>query len=276
MSPLSLWPSWPSLADRVAAASTLLLFLDYDGTLVPLADHPSHARLSAGTKRLLQRLAKCPGVWVMLVSGRALGELRRLVSLRGLCYVGNHGLELRDPQIRYVNPAAQAARPVLRRLAQELTQALRTVRGAWVENKELTLSVHYRDVAPDETVRVKNVFYAVLQPYQAKRQVRVTTGHCVFEVRPPVRWTKATMVSWLLTRRLATANGSRVLPVYIGDDLTDEDAFEALRGQGVTVAVGPSTPLTQARYYVETPQEVRRLLQRVLEVRTGRKRASHA
>lgn len=272
MSLRPLWPSWSAVRRRVVSAKHLSLFLDYDGTVVPLADHPSQARLPPAMKRLLQRLAGRPGVWVALVSGRSLADLKRMVGLAGLCYVGNHGLELQGPTLRYVNPVARATRPLLARLGQGLTQALASIPGAWVEDKALTLSVHYRRVTPGERLRVKHVFYQVVRPSQEQRRIRVTAGKDVFEVRPPVRWTKGTMLSWLLTRQRALAGRASVLPVCLGDDATDEDAFEALQDRGITVAVGPSTPLTRAGYYVEGPADVRRLLQLILAARARRPR----
>lgn len=268
--PAPLWSRWPAIRRKVASCTYLSLFLDYDGTLVPFADHPSGARLSPAMKRLLQRLAGQPGVWVALVSGRALADLKRMVGLAGLCYVGNHGLELQGPMLRYVNPVARATRPLLARLGRRLTQALASIPGAWVEDKGLTLSVHYRRVAAGERLRVKHVFYQVVRPFQEQRRIRVTAGKDVFELRPPVRWTKGTMLSWLLTRQIALAGSSSVLPVYLGDDVTDEDAFKVLRDRGITVAVGPSTLLTQARYHVESPEDVQRLLQLILAARRPR------
>jgi len=265
--PRPLWPSWSPLRRRVASATHLSLFLDYDGTLVPLVDHPSRARLSPAMKRLLQRLAGRPGVWVALVSGRSLADVKRMVGLAGLCYVGNHGLELQGPALRYVNPVARATRPLLAHLGGRLTQALASIPGAWVEDKALTLSVHYRRVAAVERLRVRNAFYQVVRPSQEQRRIRVTAGKDVFELRPPVRWTKGTMLSWLLTRQRALAGRASVLPVCLGDDATDEDAFEALGDRGITVAVGPSTPLTRARYYVKSPADVQRLLERILAAR---------
>ncbi len=266
MSPRPLWPEWPALQRRLAAAREVTVLLDYDGTLVPLADHPADARLPQRMRRLLEQLSRQPGVRVALVSGRSLRDLRRQVRLPGLGYVGNHGLELRDGTQRYVNAAAAKSRPYLRAIVRQLRRQLRPIRGAWVEDKGLTASVHYRLVRPIDLPHVQRIFYAVVQPYQIKRHVRVTTGRCVFEVRPPVSWSKATMVNWLLTRQQDDA-GRRSLPLYVGDDVTDEDAFELLRSRGLTVAVAPAASGTRARYGVDTPEDVRRLLERVLVIR---------
>jgi hypothetical protein len=155
---------------------------------------------------------------------------------------------------------------------QEGRALLASIPGAWVEDKELTLSVHYRRVAAGERLRVRHAFYQVVRSSQEQRRIRVTAGKEVFELRPPVRWTKGTMLSWLLTRQRALAGRASVLPVCLGDDATDEDAFEALGDRGITVAVGPSTPLTRARYRVESPEDVQRLLQLILSARTRRPR----
>jgi len=275
VNPLPLWPRWPAIRRQVTSAAHLLLFLDYDGTLVPLADHPSKAHIPLETKRLLQQLARQPNVYVTLVSGRSLSDLKRLVRLEDLCYIGNHGLELEVATLHYVNPVARAKRALFKQISRQLQQALVVVPGAWLEDKRLTLSVHYRSVPAKDRIRVRNIFYQIVRPHQENRQVRVTAGKCVFELRPPVRWTKGTMLNWVWIRHVAAARGATVLPVCVGDDATDEDAFEALKDHGVTIAVGPSTPLTQARYYVETPVEVHRLLQLILGARIRRSRTPH-
>jgi len=261
-----LLPAWPAIRRQLQGAGQLVLFLDYDGTLTPIVSHPSKARLSAGSRRLLQSLSKQRGIWIALVSGRALKEIQRLVGLKGLCYVGNHGLELAGPKIRHVNPTARKSRPVLKQIARRLEERLRPIAGAWVEDKGFTLTVHYRQVKPGKKLLVRSAFHEVVRPYEEEGQVRITAGKEVFEVRPPVPWTKGTVVTWLLARREAAARGGPVLPVVIGDDLTDEDAFKALGKRGITVAVGSSNPLTLARYRAASHSQVLKFLQRLLQV----------
>lgn len=268
MKPAPLWDHWPALQRKIASAESLALFLDYDGTLVPIARHPSKARLPAQVKALLGRIARLPGVWTALVSGRRLSEIKGLVGLQGLCYVGNHGLELQGLGLRYVNPVARASRPLLKKVAARLRAALKPVHGAWVEDKGLTLSVHHRAVAEKNVVLVKNRFYEILRPHLEKRELQATAGRRVFEARPPVRWTKGTVVEWLLARRAAAGSG-KPFPIFVGDDETDEDAFEILRERGLTVTVGPSNPLTLAEYFAESPREVRRFLRGLLKARGG-------
>ena len=268
--------AWPEIRGRIRSAGALALFLDYDGTLTPIVRHPSKAALSPATRVLLRSLSRQPGIWVAVVSGRSLKDVRRRVGVSRLCYVGNHGLEIQGPKLRHINPMAQRSRPVMEEIVGKLRQALQPVPKAWVEDKGLTLSVHYREAVPPDRLRVRSAFHDAVRPYREKRQVRVTAGRGVFEVRPPVRWTKGTVVNWLLapldhgltglTRRVALSRGP-VLPVYIGDDLTDEDAFLALGKRGVTVAVGAGGPPTRARYRVRSPAEVERFLRLLLSER---------
>lgn len=245
----------------------MALFLDYDGTLTPIRERPEQARLSADAKVLLRALCRRPGVWVAVVSGRALADVKRMSGVKGLCYVGNHGLELEGPKLRHVNQQARYSRPVMREIAQRLREALRGVPGSWVEDKGLTLAVHCRQVTPEDKILVRNAFHAVVRPYREKGRVRVTSGKEVLEVRPPVRWTKGTMVRWLLARQMGLHPEERILPVYVGDDLTDEDAFLAMGGQGITVVVGSSNLLSRARYRVASPAAVLRFLRRLLVLR---------
>lgn len=261
------WTEWPSLRRRIRQAGQLALFLDYDGTLTAIADHPDKARLSGPLKKCLRELSGRSGIWVALVSGRGLRDLKKKVSIPGLCYVGNHGLEVQGPKFRHIHPAAQKSRPVLRRICRLLKKTFQPLPGVWVEDKGRTLSVHHRQASERDRLQAQALFHQVLAPYRLKRQVRVTFGKMVFEVRPPVHWTKGTVVAWLLARQTALSRGQKVLPIYVGDDLTDEDAFKALRGRGITINVGTSNPLTLAKYRVRSTEEVERLLNEILNAR---------
>lgn len=267
MSPHALWTRWPSIRRRLGAADRLALFLDYDGTLAPIAGHPAQARLPEGVRVLLRRLAGEPGVMVSLVSGRSLRSLRRMVRVRGVYYVGNHGLEARGPSLRFVHPRAAVSRARMRRIAPALRRAVASIRGAWVEDKELTLSLHYRRVAPSRVPALRRAFDDVVRPAVRRKQVRVTPGRRVLDVRPPGRWTKGSIVTWLLARLAARGGAGRILPLYVGDDVTDEDAFRTLRGRGMTIAVAPVASDTRAAYRVRGPSDVRRFLTAVLVAR---------
>lgn len=264
-----LWPEWPVLERRIRRAVRLPLFIDLDGTLTPIVEHPSKTKVSSSVRKLLRELSRRPGIWIAIVSGRKLSDLKKKIGISGLCYVGNHGLEIQGVKLRHINPVAAKSRPLLRTIRRQLAKILKPIPGAWVEDKGLTLSVHFRGVSEKDHVLVKNAFHEVVAPYRLKNQVHLTDGKQVFEVRPPAHWNKGSVVLWLLARQTALASAGEVLPFYVGDDFTDEDAFRALEEKGITVAVGPSTPLTQARYVVQSSDEVEALLRKILEIREG-------
>lgn len=250
------------LQQQVASAKSLFLFVDYDGTLTPLADHPSHARLQVDTKRLLRRSAGLPGVRVALVSGRALRDLKRMVGIRGLYYVGNHGLELEGPNLHYVNPIAKSNRPLLKQIAGKLKAALRAIPGAWVEEKGLTVSIHWRRVPQSASRTFHRLVGQCLSPYLTRGAVRLIHGKRVIEVRPPVGWDKGKAVAWLLSRLGGGHVGPQPLAMYFGDDRTDEDAFRVVnRLRGLSVVVGRPTRGSAARYWLKDVREVKAWLQ---------------
>ncbi len=261
---LSLQADGSDVHRRIVSAESLLLGMDYDGTLTPIASHPSQARLSASTKRLLKRLASLPGVRVVLVSGRSIRDVKRIVGLHGLDYVGNHGLELHGPGVRYLNPVAQASRSSMRRIAEQLQAALEPVPGAWVEKKGLSVSLHWRHVPRSANRTFHRLVNQGLMPYRRHGTVRVTTGKRIVDIRPPVRWDKGRIITWILQHGSGGGRWRLPLVVYLGDDRTDEDAFRVVnRQRGISVFVGRSHRHSAARYSLRTPLEVTQWLNRV-------------
>ena len=243
-----------ALLSRIAAADRVWLMLDYDGTLTPIVAHPAHARLSAATRRLLARLADRSGVRVTVLSGRALRDVARRVGVRAIDYGGNHGLEWCGRRLRFRHPDAAAARPLLRRLARRLREGLRRIPGAQVEDKGLTLSVHWRTVPPSAHRVLQHAVARLTAPDRHEGRVRLTPGKRVVEIRPTVHWDKGAMVTWLWRR---AALKQRTVAVYLGDDQTDEPAFRAVnRLGGYSVVVGGTRRRTAARHRLRDPRAV--------------------
>ena len=253
-----------AIASRARGAARLLVLSDLDGTLIPIRMHPDLAVMDRRTRAILRRVARMPGVRLGIVSGRRLSALRRAVGLPGLVYVGNHGLEIAVPGRTVVVPAARRSAAVMARLSRELAGALRGIRGTFVEPKGYTLSVHWRGAARRDARRFRRAVGAVLRPWLSRRAVRVTLGKRVIEVRPPVGWDKGSAVEWL-ARRWRHVRGQLM---YFGDDRTDEDAFRAVnRRGGITVHVGPRARSTAARWQLDGPGDVVRILEQLEETR---------
>lgn len=257
---------WPSLREKFKK-SPVFLFLDYDGTLAPIVRNPDLAVLSPSRRKQLKQTARTKKIRIALVSGRSLSTLKKLAGVRGLLYVGNHGLEREENGSRRVHPAAQKSRKLLHRIKPRLQAAFRKLSGIFVEDKDLTLTVHYRRASLATARGAKKVFWNTLGAELKRKQIRVTEGKKVWEIRPPVAWGKGNMVVSILKR--AARNSNDILPVYIGDDATDEDAFRALGRKGVTVKVGEKTRKSRAAYYLKSTGEVFQFLKRLSLLKGG-------
>jgi trehalose-phosphatase len=231
--------------------------LDYDGTLSPIVGDPDSARLVDGAAEALERLSRrCP---VAILSGRDLTDVRTRIAVPGIWYAGSHGFESVAPDGSYrQNEEAAAAVPVLQRAASELREVLAHIKGTRVEHKRFAVAVHYRDVEADLIGEVVANTYRM----GAREHLRVTNGRKVIELRPDVDWNKGTTLAWI---RDQIEGAEKVLPIYIGDDLTDEDGFDAVRDDGIGVLVRHNEDgdrRSSATFTVESPEQVRELLDR--------------
>jgi alpha,alpha-trehalase len=233
----------------------VFLLMDYDGTLTPIVKRPELAILSPDVRELLK--AATVRHKVAMISGRAPADLKKLVGLRGVYYVGNHGLEMSGPGLRFIKPEALPVRPAVTRICEKLREGLKGVKGALVEDKGLTASVHYRMVGSGDVGRLENIVKAVTEPYARAGEVRVTRGKKVLEIKPAVEWDKGKAVLWIID---ALDPKGKLTPVYLGDDRTDEDAFRALGGKGITVLVSRRQKKSHAEFFLKSTEEVKDFL----------------
>lgn len=243
----------------------LFIFLDYDGTLAPIVDTPKEALLSRKTKTLLRNLAKCPRCKIAIISGRGLGDIKKTVGLKNIIYAGNHGLEITGPEIKLVSPLSRRLKGVIRNICAELKTKLGGTKGVLIEDKGLSLSVHYRLVARKLRTRVKTIFHRITISYRSRQKIKVKAGKMVLEVIPPVSWDKGKAVLWLMATRKFARAGKMLFPIYIGDDTTDEDAFKVVKNKGLALFVGRPKK-SFARYYLRNSYEVREFLEQVLAI----------
>jgi alpha,alpha-trehalase len=244
------------LADRRPA-----LFLDYDGTLTPIVERPEDARLSEDMRRDLRDAADVMPVAV--ISGRDLDDVRRLVGIEEIVYAGSHGFDIRGPHLRLELPEGVDALDDLERAAEDLAERLAPVAGAHLERKRFALAIHYRQVADADVDRVESAVDGARDLYP---KLRKTGGKKVFELRPDIDWDKGRALRWLLAK--LGLDGPDILPIYIGDDLTDEDAFRAVRDGGLGVLVAEHAQSSAADYRLRDTQGVARLLRRLVETET--------
>lgn len=254
----------PSLLDRVSGAPFVLM-LDVDGTLAPIASRPEEAEVPHTTRQTLQALVHCPNVHVVLVSGRSADDAKRIVGVEGVWVSGNHGIELLTPhgEIQIDEHAARGQASIAD-VSKELAAALDRFPGVQLEDKRWTLSVHHRRADPTLVPALR----ALVLRSAHERDLRVTEGKGVLEIRPTAPVDKGTAVTHLAAQLGATAFGASV--IFAGDDTTDEDAFRALRARlprAVTIRLSddPNTE-TAAEFLVAELETMRALLNQLQRI----------
>jgi trehalose 6-phosphate phosphatase len=249
---------------RKVAAERLLLAADYDGTLAPIVDDPADAWPSPSTVRLLERLSERLAA-VAVISGRDTATLLERLPIPRLILYGNHGLERRRGPDWEILADARPWRQRLSEVADELRRDPALARpGVAVEQKVLGLSVHYRGAADPEREGAR--LRPLVEAHAARHGLQVRAGRRVWELRPPVAADKGRALAQLLDEvRPAAA-------IYIGDDLGDRPAWEALRRfGGIQLAVGAASPEVPAEAYgacdlvLDGPPAVQELLAALAE-----------
>ena len=251
---------------RRAADRAIHFFLDYDGTLSPIVERPEDAELDETMRQRVRALAGRH--FVAVVSGRALDDLVERVGLFSIYFAGSHGFELRHPDGRLEEQEeAQAATSRLDELGSRLAQRLGPLAGVQLERKRFGLAVHYRRAASEAAGEVER---AVRDIATAFPELAVKAGKKVFEFVPGLDWDKGKALFWILES--AGRTREQVFPIFVGDDVTDEDAFGAIDGWGAGIAVGADGPqVTAASYRLEDGEAVGRFLDLLAE-RTERRR----
>lgn len=244
----------------ISSYDRVFLFLDYDGTLVKIAKTPDKAILPEKTRCLLKDLANNPCVKIAIISGRSLGTIKRMVNIKNIIYVGSHGLEIEGNKLTSL--VSYKHKVILKHIKNDLQQKTSSIPRVFIENKEVSLSMHYRLADKKDIVRIKKIFHESVSEYILRKEIKVRPGKMVLEVMPSVDWNKGDTVLWLLSRYTAKSD---VLSVYIGDDTTDEDAFKVLKGNGLTIRVGKSKK-SFAQYFLKNPAEVSIFLRKISRV----------
>jgi trehalose-phosphatase len=245
----------------------LVLLLDIDGTLCDIVPVPEDARVSDATRTLLERLDRLPNTHVVLVTGRGVDDARRVAGAASMRVYGNHGIEAAIvPGVVDVDAAAREAEHIVQSAVVALGPIVAQYPGAMLENKQYTLGVHDRHVAPERIDALRAQVRAIGDHYG----LRVVMGNCIVELRPSNAGDKGSAVRHL-ARELG-AEGTDAALLFAGDDMTDEDAMIALRTylpHAVTIHVGGRLPETAAEYQLPTPVALCRLLTRVFNRRAS-------
>jgi trehalose-phosphatase len=251
-----LFESWNEVETRIRRANPLFLLLDYDGTLTPIVARPEQAACPPGVKSLLEKLHHSPRALVAIISGRALEDLKEKVRVSGITYVGNHGLEMENPAGVHRKSLSPQRLEELKQIRKSLEARLKSIPGIQFEDKGPILTVHYRNAPRDSSRPVQKAVQEGLESYPNRWQF--STGKKIFEIRPRMDFDKGKTLNELLQRFPHT----ELLPVYLGDDESDEDAFRAVRDRGIPVRVGAGPASSAASYFLRDSSEVLEFLGR--------------
>ena len=276
---------WPEIAGRLAGRR-LALFLDYDGTLSPIVQRPELALLPEAARAVLRRLAaRMP---VAILSGRLREDVDTLVGLPQLIYAGSHGFDIAGPPAASGEAAAGESPPApatplrhevgqgvparMARVAERLRRELAGIDGVLVEDKRFAVAVHYRLVDPRELPRIEAAVDRAAadaadaaEPEDGGGRLRKTGGKKVWELRPDVDWDKGAALLWLLGR--LGLDRPDAAPIFLGDDVTDEDAFAAVASRGgIGILVAEEPRATAAAYWLRDPAEALEWLARLAEL----------
>lgn len=251
------WHNLHHMKRRLKRARTTCLFLDFDGTLAPIAPAPEQAILADSTRALLVRLSKRSDMALAVVSGRPLADIKMRVGVDGIVYAGDHGFTWETGGRTAKKAVPAHTRVLLSRAAQISKRVAASYPGVRVEEKYASVAVHYRAVRAGKQQEFLHILNRALAPIISTGSVIRFPGKKVVEVRPALQWGKGEVVT-LLARFFCKGRPGPYAGVAIGDDRTDEDIFAA-HPEWITICVGHKRK-SSASYFVNSTRDVTRAL----------------
>lgn len=249
----------------IKKSDKILLFLDYDGTLVSFKDKPNEVSTSNKMRIILKKLIQDPKFIVFIVSGRTLRDIKSLLNIEGLSFAALHGLQIEFSDGKNFSwKPAENAQPFLDKIKEEVLYDFKDEEGVYIEDKELTLAFHYRLLPENKIKDATRRFIEIVKKIDKNSSLEIINGAKVVEIRPK-GWNKGKATENILKK---VGEGKNPLPIYIGDDATDEDAFNHLENHGITIFVSNnSKKSTAAHYWLKNPDDVFTFLKSLLEVK---------
>ncbi|KAG2709700.1 hypothetical protein I3760_05G253400 [Carya illinoinensis] len=250
---------------KTAKGKRIVVFLDYDGTLSPIVDNPDRALMSEEMRAALRGVAKY--FPTAIISGRSRDKVTEFVKLSNVFYAGSHGMDIMAPPIPVKSSTAGNHQTIAPhgKIVTMLEEKTKKIQGVRIEDNGFCVSVHFRQVRAEDYGILEEKVKSVVEKYP---EFHLTEGKMVLEVRPSIEWNKGHALEYLLDT-LGFSNSSDVLPLYIGDDRSDEDAFKVIRsrGQGYPIIVSSTPKDTKASYSLQDPSEVLSFLLRLARLK---------
>lgn len=235
-----------------------LFFFDFDGTLAPIVDQPDQAALTDENRELLQKLADIYKVSV--VSGRDRMDIEKKVNLPNLYYAGSHGFDIAGPKdLHHQYPEADEILPELQSVASSLEELFKHERNIKIEKKKFAIAVHHRGASSELVSKVEE---KVKDKVNESEKLKWDKGKSIIEIKPDVDWNKGKAVLWIMDE--LGMSSEKCLPIYLGDDTTDEDAFKELCEIGVSVMIEDHDQKTYAQYGLDDQKQVAAFIKQIL------------
>lgn len=249
-------PSFASQYVEIGKAvyeKTPVLFLDYDGTLTPIVQRPEAAVISDEMHAVLNDCAS--KFKVAAVSGRDMDDLKSRINLENMIYAGSHGFRISGPEGLYMeHEKSEEILPKLDSMENRLYQAYSDeIEGVQIERKRYAIAIHYRNAREQDIPFIRNKVFETIENTEG---FKIGEGKKILELKPDIDWHKGKAVLWIL-EKLGLTDPEKYVPIYIGDDVTDEDAYEALKGRGIGIQVGPGAEPTAAQFKLKNVYQVR-------------------
>ncbi|CAN5963597.1 unnamed protein product, partial [Sphagnum jensenii] len=272
---------------KAAKGKQVAVFLDYDGTLSPIVEDPDKAYMAPDMRATVHDVATY--FPTAIISGRGRQKVFEFVQLPELFYAGSHGMDIMGPadgcfkhlallcqqgnDIVVFQPASEYL-PLINKVCKILEENTKDIEGAKIEHNLFCASVHFRRVKEENWVQLAERVANVMKNYPT---LSLTHGRKVLEIRPAIKWDKGKAVNFLL-ESLGMANSNDVLPVYIGDDRTDEDAFKMVNGMkhGCSILVSTAPKSTSAAYSIRDPSEVKQFLHQLVHWKKSGMNRNHS
>lgn len=256
---MDIWRSIDKVLEELKKSPIKILMLDFDGTLSPIADSPKQSKLSHKNKTLLTKISKKRNIYIVIISGRSLKDIKKKVGLKNITYAGNHGLEGDVLGEEYLYPVPKKIYTTIKEIYKKLKNINNEFPGSLIENKKLSLSFHYRNVEHKSTNQFKLKVNNLLRPFIKDKLIYVLPDKKVFDIFPNVKCNKGTFAR-LILNKIHKKTNTKPAVMYIGDDITDEIAFKALKDQ-ITIKVGKAK--TKAKYKITNTKDVAEFLRQI-------------
>lgn len=256
---INFWNDLPAVQSRIRECSCLVLFLDFDGTLAPIVDNPQSAYLAHATKFIISQLSRRDNIRIAIVSGRQLEDVEHLVDLPLVDYSGNHGLQWMIRGYRGAVPVPKENTHI-KKVLRIFRQLKDLYPSLIIEDKGSIIALHYRRLPESERQLFQSDFERLTEQF-IHTPVRFTNNKKVYEYSPDISWSKGDFCTMYL-KKILMESREKILPVYAGDDLTDEAAFREL-SYGLTIRIEPGEN-SAARYYLNRQTEIRTFLKYLL------------